>query len=165
MDVQGKPGLHGDWAWSSTKTGSEVPLPTQGLRPQGDPGARKGARVPGSGLGPWRPRSREAASQLGRMLPACPQQGSTRARVTAKGSASPAALSKHCLPRAQSSRGRLCPSSSALPRGLWAPTLPDLHPIPARTLQHGKAGQLPASHLAPWGQLSTPSLQTPGAPQ
>ena len=49
MDVQGKPGLRGAWAQSSTKTGPEVPIPTQGLRPQGDPGARKGARVPGRG--------------------------------------------------------------------------------------------------------------------
>lgn len=165
MDVQGKPGLRGAWAWSSTKTGPEVPLPTQGLRPQGDPGARKGVRVPGSGAWALEAEEQRGCEPAGRTLPACPHQGSTRARVTAKGSTSPAALSKHCPPRAQSSRGRLRPSSSALPQGLWAPTLPDLHPIPARTLQHGKAGQLPASHLAPWGQLSTPSLQTPGAPQ
>lgn len=104
-------------------------------------------------------------SQPGRTPPTCPHQGSTRARVTAKGSASPMALSKHCPPCAQSSHGRLRPSSSALPQALWAPILPDLHPVPARTLQHGEAGQLSASHLTPWGQLSTPSVQTPGAPQ
>lgn len=35
LDVQGKPGIRGAWAWSSTETGPQAPFPTQGLRPQG----------------------------------------------------------------------------------------------------------------------------------
>ena len=156
------------WGLSSVlhKNRTRGPHPNPGAEAPGGPRSQEGGEgARQGGLGPWRPRSREAVSQPGRTPPTCPHQGSTRARVTAKGSASPLALSKHWPPCAQSSRGRLRPSSSALPQGLWAPTLPDLHPVPARTLQHGEAGQLPASHLAPWGQLSTPSVQTPGAPQ
>lgn len=119
-------------------------------------------RVQAGGLGPWRSRSREAVSQPGRTPPAFQPRGLLPPQ--------PCLSTAH---PAQSSRDRLRPtflSSSALPQGLWAPTLPDLQlpnlqPILARTLQQGEAGQLPASHLALWGQLSTPSQQTPWGPQ
>lgn len=35
LDVQGKPGICGAWAQSSTETGPQAPIPTPRLRPQG----------------------------------------------------------------------------------------------------------------------------------
>lgn len=49
----------GDWAWSSTKTGSEVPLPTQGFVLRG-PRSQEGGQV----LWQWA-RALEAEEQRG----------------------------------------------------------------------------------------------------